>query len=331
MTGKTALAGLLIGLFTAFGCIGGQPGPPLAPAPYQMAIHAGDIQSPDVDESSGLAASRQSPGILWTINDSGNPAVVHALGENGEDRGQLTIKGAGNRDWEDLAIFRRKGTDFLLIADVGDNAGKHPYCSLYMVREPPVGPAGLPPEAEAPVAWRVRFRYEDGPRDCEAVAVDPGGETVILLTKRETPPALYTLPIAPSSRVRVARRIRTVTTIPAPTAADLRRDPVYGRYGSQPTGMDISPDGRHAVVLTYRTAYWFDRSPGETWAEAFGRPPGRIAIPPLAQAEGTCFGADGRTVFITSEKRPAPLLRIPPAADSSPARGDVPAKTRRSP
>lgn len=324
------LAGLLMAFGVAVGCATGEPGPPLAPAPYQMPVHAGDIENPAVDESSGLAASRQNPGILWTINDSGNPAVVHALGENGEDRGELTIDGAGNRDWEDLAIFRRKGTDFLLIADVGDNAGKHPYCSLYVVREPPVGPDGLPPEAEVPVAWRIRFRYEDGPRDCEAVAVDPQGETIILLTKRETPPALYTLPLAPTSRVRVARRVRTVTTIPPPTAGDLRRDPVYGRYGSQPTGMDISPDGRHAVVLTYRTAYRFDRSPGETWAEAFGRPPGRIAIPLLAQAEGICFGEDGRTVFITSEKRPAPLLRITPAADSSPARDDAPAKRRRS-
>lgn len=45
----------------------------LSPAPYKDAIRCGRISSPELTEISGLAVSRKTPGLLWAINDSGNP------------------------------------------------------------------------------------------------------------------------------------------------------------------------------------------------------------------------------------------------------------------
>jgi hypothetical protein len=71
-------------------------------------------------------------------------------------------------------------------------------------------------------------------------------------------------------------------------------------------------------VLTYGGGYLFEKNPGETWVQAFSRAP--AALPPfdLRQAESICFGSDGRTLFVSSEKRPAPLLRLEPMSDMRP-------------
>ena len=75
--------------------------------------------------------------------------------------------------------------------------------------------------------------------------------------------------------------------------------------------MDISPDGLRAVVLTYGNAYEYVRGPKETWAEGFGREPRVIKMPRRAQGESICYGHDGTTLYLTSEKLPTPLLEVP--------------------
>jgi hypothetical protein len=75
--------------------------------------------------------------------------------------------------------------------------------------------------------------------------------------------------------------------------------------------MDISPDGRRAVVLTYRDAYEYSRGRNERWAEAFARKPAEIKLPRRAQGEAIAYGADGKTLYLTSEKLPTPLWEVP--------------------
>src|SRR5712691_4960515 len=57
----------------------------------------GTLQSPRVKESSGIAASRAHPGVLWTHNDSGDDAYVYATDLTGADRGSVRIRGARAR------------------------------------------------------------------------------------------------------------------------------------------------------------------------------------------------------------------------------------------
>jgi len=128
----------------------------------------------------------------------------------------------------------------------------------------------------------------------------------------DEPPVLYSLPLTltQSDKVQTARPEARVGGIPKPTAADLREDPLYGRFGSQPTAMDISPDGKIVAVLTYKRPYLFYRQENESWPRVFDRPPISLDMPRMRQAEAMSFNTDGTSLIVTSEKLPAPLYRL---------------------
>src|SRR3982751_4845835 len=50
-------------------------------------------------EASGVAVSRRTPGVLWVLNDSGEP-VVTAVDADGGVKGRVVVAGAAVRDWE---------------------------------------------------------------------------------------------------------------------------------------------------------------------------------------------------------------------------------------
>jgi hypothetical protein len=164
------------------------------------------------------------------------------------------------------------------------------------------------------VEWerRLRFIYEDGSHDCESVAVDLSSRQILLLSKRAKPPTLYMLPLVTQTgeSLQVAKKLSHISVMPQPTLQDLISNPKFGYYHSQPTAMDVSPNGATAVILTYKNAYLFQRARGENWPEAFIKIPQQILLPKLRQAEALCFATDGKTLFVTSEKLPAPLLRL---------------------
>ncbi|MGW8188173.1 MAG: hypothetical protein ACWGNK_12930, partial [Desulfobacterales bacterium] len=111
----------------------------------------GNLADSSIREASGIAASRRRADILWMINDSGNEALIYAVGLDGSDRGHVPIRNARNQDWEDLAAFVDNGTAFLLIADCGDNENRRKSCILYIVEEPRVNPAGI--VDKTPLEW----------------------------------------------------------------------------------------------------------------------------------------------------------------------------------
>jgi hypothetical protein len=267
-----------------------------APPPQRFgeAIAVGNLANQQINEASGLASSRLYPAVLWVINDGGNDPMLYAVGIDGADLGTFRVDGASNYDWEALASFQLQDTAYLLIADVGDNWEQRKTSSLYVVEEPAITKTGLSDDTAVSIAWQVRFTYEDGPRDCEAVAVDTVHQRVLLLSKRSLPPLLYELPLQPTQEdvIAVAQKL---TTIP---------------HFSWPTAIDLTPDGLSAVVLTYNGIYLFSRRQNEGWPDAFKKQPQRLHFTQLSQQEAACFGFYGKSVYVTSEKLPAPLVRI---------------------
>ncbi|MEM6639857.1 MAG: hypothetical protein AAF610_08135 [Pseudomonadota bacterium] len=265
-------------------------------------------------EVSGMATSRRSADVLWVHNDSGSRAVVYAIDAHGHTRGRVQVKGATARDWEDMASFVYEGRPMLLVADIGDNKARRATVWLHVFEEPALSGEAADLDLAADLAWSVPLLFPDGPADCESVAVDIERSRVLLLTKRENPPRLYEVPLKPDGAlpargaVQSARLISEVGGIPRPTAEDLLADPVFGAYASQPTAMDLA--GRELVVLTYTRAYRFVAKDGESWRTALQRPPEPIALPRLKQAEALAFDANGRDLFVTSERRSAPLIRL---------------------
>lgn len=270
------------------------------------------ITDEKLDEISGLAASRRHPGIFWVHNDGDNAAELYAIDPQGERRAILHIEGVRNVDWEDIAAFTWQGRHYLLIADVGDNGGLRTQLSLLAIEEPPT----LRDAVTRP-AWKQTFRWPDGARDCEAMAVDEREGAVYLVSKKRVPPELFRVPLRPGGAVQVAQRLGTLSGIEQPTDDDLRRNPVYGRYRAQITAADIAPDGSHFAVLNYRRVYLWPRRPGG-WADAVGHTARVIEFPWTPQAEALGFDLSGRSLWISSERLPAPLLRLPFDSEAPP-------------
>jgi len=65
------------------------------------------------------------------------------------------------------------------------------------------------------------------------------------------------------------------------------------------------------VVLTYGNAYEFTRENGEACNMAFARQPAEILMPDREQGESICYSLDGKSLYLTSEKLPAPLWEVP--------------------
>ena len=264
-----------------------------------------ELANPDLDELSGLAVSRADATLLWGHTDTGGGRRLYRIGLDGADLGSVRVDGAQASDWEDIAAFEDAGGPALLIADTGDHFALRSWPTLYAVRDP--GRRGQPT-----LLWRLDFRYPDGARDCEAVAVDPVDRVILLVTKRDARPRLYRLAL-PDGRLAArptAEFLGEVAGVPpAPDLARLLTAPL-ARFDDSPTALDISRDGRTAVLVTPRNAYVYRRRTGADWAQALGQPPAVVPLPPIDQIEAAALSADGRELFVGSEGRPGRLARI---------------------
>ncbi len=261
----------------------------LPQAQYEPARRLCELAEPTIHESSGLAVSRQHTGRFWTHNDSGDSARLFAFDARGRHLGAFHLVGVQADDWEDMGSFQAKGRGYLFVGDVGDNSLRRSSYQLHIFAEPEQ------PQGQNHVRQTLNFVYEDGPHDCEALALDLALREFLLVEKRLAFRSnVYRLPwsAAANSHRLVARRI---ASIPVPLV----------------TSMDISPDGLRAVVATYGAAYEFGRGPQENWQTALKRRGRLLELPARAQGETICYGEDGVSLYLTSEKRPCPLFLLP--------------------
>ncbi len=271
-------------------------------------IVAGQLENEEIVEASGLASSQRNPEILWSLNDGGSKPRLYAFDLTGAHRGRIKLRDARNRDWEDIASFMLDGKPYLLVADVGDNDRRRKKVSFYVIAEPDLDADN---KIELKSAWRVDFRYPEGPRDAEAVAVDATNERVIVLTKRDLPPVLYELPLRPKGDTTVtATRLGTIESLPRPSRPDVDQAVFTRDWHWQPTGMDLSPDGSLAAILTYRAVYVFRLDPGMNLYDSLSGQAYSLGLGNFRDAESVAFSADSKSIFVTVERRHAPLLRI---------------------
>ena len=236
------------------------------------------LQDPRIYESSGLALSRRHQGVLWTHNDSGDEARLFAVGSDGRTLATLTLAGVEARDWEALAAGRDdRGRPALLVGDIGDNQDLWPEVAVYRVTEP----ARLR-DATVP-AVRYRLRYADGPRDAEALLVDPRSNRLYVATKSSDGGGLYRAPARlRTDQVNVLHRVARVP----PVVTD----------GS------FAPDGRSFVLRDYQSAYVYT-TPGHRVGE--------LPLPPQYQGESLTVSPDGHSLLVGSEGPASEVWRVP--------------------
>lgn len=258
-------------------------------------------------EISGVAASRAHDGVLWMANDGGNAAELYAVTPRGRVLARYAVDGVANTDWEDLAAFDRGGKHYLLVADTGDNGGLRRTLQLHVFEEPAtLGDGRLKP------AWSIAFRWPDGARDCEAVAVDAAANQVLLVSKKRRPPELFALVLREGGGRQVAQKLGRLAGIPQPTAREREARHSRARLKGLVTSADISPDGLRLAVMTYSDLAVYTRKPGEPWGQAVARRPVVNGLPWIPQAEAVAWSAGGRGLFATGEFSPAPVFYLVP-------------------
>lgn len=299
--------GLVLGAMVVAACSGGGAGSappsstgtaPASPPPTTAAEGFGPpellgrVDDPAVAESSGLAASRRNPGLLWTHNDSGDEPRIYCLTAEGGRCGTWDVTGARARDWEDMAAGPGPvaGTSYLYLGDIGDNNRNQPQVVVYRVVEP-VAPGPAPGQAATAPAERIVLRYEDGPHDAEALLVHPTTGDLYVVTKAVSGSAVYKA---------------------AAGAGTLQRIAGFGLgIGELVTGGDIAPDGSRAAICTYYQAYELALPAGaagfdDIWDQ--DRRPVELAA--RAQGEAIAYRLDGRALLTTSERSPFPLHQV---------------------
>lgn len=280
-----------------------------APVPssgvYGPPVKLADLEDKAINESSGLVASRTSPGNYWTHNDSGNGPVIYAFDSKGRRRGVWRVTGATSDDWEDMAAGPgpKANTSYLYIGDIGDNSGTRSEIILWRIPEPVIpatdtGSTERRPEVTEP-AEKIRLRYPDGKHDSEALLIHPTTGRIYVVTKVPLINATVYAADMPSD-------IREVVTLTRVGEVELP-----GLAGGIVTGGTISPDGTRAALCDYFNGYEFilknSRLPFDNiWKE----PLTVVDIGNRKHGETITYRLDGKALIVTSERLPTPLIEI---------------------
>lgn len=284
---------------------------------FESAAKAGTVQSNDIVEASGLAASRQFPGVLWTHNDSGNSAAIYAMITAGTHLGTYPLAGTSNVDWEDIAIGPAPGPGSfdhaIWVGDIGDNFNFRTNIKVYRIAEPTVSVNQRPVMTTLSGAQTITLQYPDGPRDAETLMVDTNGDLYIV-TKRVT---------AVGRVYRAAYPQSTSQTITLQFVGQIPWGAVNGNGGA--TGGDIAADGS-AVIVRRTTGFnptatlWL-RPPGTNLWDVFSIPGAGcdMTLAREPQGEAIAFAHDGISFYTLSEGSHQPINHY----DVTPMGGDV--------
>lgn len=272
---------------------------------YREPRRIAEIQDDAVRESSGLVASRKNLGVLWTHNDSGDGAFLYAFDKTGKKLGVWKVAGASNTDWEDIAIYTDPTTNesYLLIGDIGNNQRARREVVVYKVIEPKISAEDSVSNKKSPrttaAAAKIRLEYSDAPSDVETLLVNPSNGDIYLVSKNLSEEADVYKAAAPYSTDK-KNPLQNVGKFSAPSLTK-------GFF----TGGEISPDGKRLIICDYFAAYEAVLPAGaKNFDEIWKTNPEQVDLGERAQGEAICYSADGKAIYATSEKRPAPLIEV---------------------
>jgi len=246
----------------------------------------GSLQNRDINEASGLAASRQNPGAYWVHNDSGDSARLFAVDVEGEHLATVNLEGANADDWEDMAMGPGPddSTPHLYVADIGDNAAGRDEVQIYRATEPQFDlQSGQVPLEMDVQAVRFDVRYPDGAQDAEAFFIDPLDGLAYVITKARSGAIVF--------RVELPRE----------SDDDLRWEKVGELDVALATGADIDASGSLVAVRSYTSVRMYSREAGETLIESLTRDGCSANSRGERQGETIAFSLEGDRYVTVSE------------------------------
>ena len=230
----------------------------------------GQYTHPEIQESSGIVASRQFEGVYWTLNDSGNPAALYATKLNGELIQKIAINGSRNFDWEALGIDDKNQ---LWIGEIGNNSRLRFDLKVVVVAEPDPFT-----ETEAEVIASYPYRYPNENVDAEGLFIFEGIPYIV--SKERERAVLYRFPSLQTDTKQVLERVGEF---------------IGAKFV---TGAGVSEDGTRLAVCTY-DALWVYRGTAGDLAQMIQSTPWHL--PHSFYGEAVCF--DDYDLILTNEAR----------------------------
>lgn len=188
-----------------------------------------------LQEASGLALSARTPGILWSMNDSGSP-LVFALDQTGRVVGRVRITDADINNWEDVTVAPCGNRSCLYVADTGNGGGtQRNDVVIYRVPEPAATDSHSVPAESFNAAYPA-----DEDHEAEAMFVADG--QLYLVTKGH-----------PSLVFRFPRRMEPGTLATLERAGQVPTERFLGttiRRETRITDAETSPDGKWVAMRT---------------------------------------------------------------------------------
>jgi hypothetical protein len=257
---------------------------------FHTGTQVGRYTSGALSAVSGIAASREYPGMFWLENDQGDPNVaIYLVDTSGAIRADYAVTGATNRDWTDMTIGPGPGADttYVYIADIGDSPGDHPYSIVYRFPEPnmPLGTTEL--YGNTAHADQIRYKYPspDGPHDAETILIDPQSKDIYIVDK-DVNGNLYELPYPQS----------TDTII---TATKLLENLHFGpwRCGA------IGTNRKDLILKGYTAMMYWPISPGESILDVLLSQPVYISMSGINEPKGEamCLTPNDSAIWTTSK------------------------------
>jgi hypothetical protein len=229
------------------------------------------FQDPTIDESSGLIDLGDR---VLTVNDSGDGPVIYVVDRStGKTVGRTTYTSDEVVDVEAMA----PGVDGTVwVGDIGDNGGSRSSVAVYTLPAPTPGDRSV-------VARRYDLVYEGGPRDAEALLVQPRTGRLFVVSKGLFGGTVYAAP----------------RTLSAEHANVLR--PVAD-VGGLVTDAAYFPGGRFVALRSYSTLTVLE---GRRWRSVQG-----MALPDQNQGEGLAMTASGKDVLVSTEGAGSDVLAV---------------------
>ncbi|XP_046575903.1 uncharacterized protein LOC124283913 [Haliotis rubra] len=254
---------------------------------FSSAQKVGTVGAHDVDEASGLAASRQHAGVLYTQNDKGDSSRIFAIAAaSGKLLATMKIAHIANYDWEDLAVGPCPGSgSCIYIAETGDHAGDGAKNIIYRVKEPAVIK-----DQTLDVLDQLHFRW--GEPDCECVMVDPAGNTYVVSKVHGGRGLIAKLPSYGWGGTTV-------------DAGPSQRVPITSTH-NDPNGCDISPDGKEMLIKA-RDAVYYWAVPNGDYVSAVKTAPATLPYHPEPRGESVAWTPNGDGYYTLSEGDDQPL------------------------
>ena len=253
---------------------------------FSVGKSLGIVDNPEIDEASGLAASINNPGMLWTHNDSGDAARIFLIDQQGKCRATVRFINLKNRDWEDIAVGPgpEPSTSYIYIGDIGDNFSIHEFKYIYRLIEPQIELEEERVELTVKKIDSIKFVLPDGKRDSEALMIDPLTSDIYIFSKREKQVNLYLLPAPQSTQEIITAQF--ITQLPL----------------TQINSADISSDRSEVLLKNYSHVYYWHKNRNQQLTDLLKQKPVYLPYITEPQGEAITFDREGRGYFTISEK-----------------------------